>query len=265
MLQATDTTQRTRPVEDLDRRRTLTEERTLFARYARYRAPRDRELLVRRFLPLARQVARRYHRPSEPFDDLMQVASLGLVKAIDRYDPERGLAFTSFAVPTIAGEIKRHFRDHTWAVRVPRGLQELVLRIERATSEMTREMGRAPTVHELAHAVGAGDEEVLEALQAASTAHRASSLDQTRGGEDDDDGATIGDALGTWDDGFRRAEDRATLSAVIGVLDEREREILRLRFQEDLTQREIGDLIGVSQMHVSRLLRRALAKLEAAR
>jgi RNA polymerase sigma-B factor len=232
----------------------------LFARLRAEQDPRAREELVERFLPLARQLARRYHRAEEPFDDLLQVASLGLLKAIDRFDPDRGVAFSSYAVPTILGELKRHFRDRTWSVRVPRDLQELALRVDGAVSDLSRDLRRAPSVAELCEKLGADEEDVLEALQAGG-AYRASSLDTPRG---DEDGDTLGDAMGTDELGFELAEDRATIERLMAAVAPREREVLRLRFAEDLTQAEIGERIGVSQMQVSRLIRQAVARLRIA-
>jgi len=230
----------------------------LFARYSNRRDPADRDMLVKRYLPLARQLARRYQRDEASFDDLFQVACLGLLKAIDRFDPMRGLAFSTFAVPTIAGEIKRHFRDRMWSVRVPRDLQELALKVERTASELSRTLGRQPTVAEIGDAIGRSDEEVLEALEAAR-AYEASSLQSPLG--DDDGGGTLGESMGTEDPGFTGAEQRATLEQLMSALTAREREVLRLRFAEDLTQAEIGERVGVSQMHVSRIIRHALTQL----
>jgi RNA polymerase sigma-B factor len=230
----------------------------LFARYSNRRHPADRDLLVKQYLPLARQLARRYQRGQVPFDDLFQIACLGLLKAIDRFDPERGLAFSTYAVPTIAGEIKRHFRDHTWSVRVPRDLQELALKVERVASEVSLSLRRQPTIAEIAAAVDASDEDVLEALEAAG-AYEASSLESPL--SDEGGGGTLGDSIGTEEHGFTGAEQRAMLEQLMGVLTPREREVLRLRFAEDLTQTDIGERIGVSQMHVSRIIRHALAEL----
>ena len=222
-----------------------------------------REQLVQRFLPLARQLARRYQRGGEPLDDLTQVASLGLLKAIDRFDPTRETAFSSFAVPTILGELKRHFRDKGWSVRVPRDLQELAVKLEPANEGLTRELGRAATPGELAQRLGVTLEQVLEAREAAG-AYRAVSLDRPR--EDDEEGDGLGVAFGIEDPGFGEAEDSATVQRLMRVLTDREREVLRLRFAEDLTQAEIGTRIGVSQMHVSRIIRQAIGRLrEAAR
>jgi RNA polymerase sigma-B factor len=235
------------------------DDRALFARYLDTRDPVDREILVERFLPLARQLARRYQRPEEPFDDLFQVACLGLVKAIDRFDLSRDVAFSSYAVPTILGEIKRYFRDRTWSVRVPRDLQELALRVDRKVAELSTDLRRTPTVPELAAALDAHEEEILEALEA-SGAYRATSLSTPRG-NDDEAGETLGDTVGTNEDGFGLAEDRATLAQLLRAVTPRDREVLRLRFEEDLTQAEIGELIGVSQMQVSRIIRQSLGRL----
>jgi RNA polymerase sigma-B factor len=224
--------------------------------------PDARAELIERFLPLARQLARRYQRADEPLDDLIQVASVGLVKAIDRFDPSRDIAFSSFAVPTILGEIKRHFRDRTWSVRVPRDLQELTLKVDRVVTELSHDLHRSPSVSEIARQAGVGDEQVLEALEA-SGAYRATSLSAPRGTEDDQS-LTLGDTLGDDDAGFALAEHRATLDRLLQTISAREREVLYLRFQEDLTQVEIGDRIGVSQMQVSRLIRQAIARLRAA-
>jgi RNA polymerase sigma-B factor len=237
------------------------EDRALFARYLDKRDPVDREMLVERFLPLARQLARRYQRPEEPFDDLFQVACLGLVKAIDRFDLEREVAFSSYAVPTILGEIKRYFRDRTWSVRVPRDLQELALKVDRAVSDLSLDLHRQPTVEQIAEKVGAEEEDVLEALEA-SGAYKATSLEAPRGSEEEG-GDTLGDTLGTEEHGFSLAEDRATIEHLMRAITPREREVLRLRFEEDLTQAEIGERIGVSQMQVSRIIRQSVARLRS--
>jgi RNA polymerase sigma-B factor len=235
------------------------QDRMLFARYFDQRDPIDREMLVERFLPLARQLARRYQRPEEPFDDLFQVASLGLVKAIDRFDLDREVAFSSYAVPTILGEIKRYFRDRTWSVRVPRDLQELALKVDKAVSDLSLDLHRQPTVEEIARKVGADQEAVLEALEA-SGAYKATSLEAPRG-NDDDAGETLGATMGASEPGFELAEDRATLEHLMRSITPREREVLRLRFEHDLTQAEIGERIGVSQMQVSRIIRQSIARL----
>jgi RNA polymerase sigma-B factor len=239
------------------------EDRELFLRHQRDRDPAAREALVERFLPLARQLARRYQRADEPLEDLVQVAALGLIKAIDRFSPEREVAFSSYAVPTILGELKRHFRDRTWAVRVPRDLQELALRVDRAVGDLSRETGKAPSVQQISQRVGASEEQVLEALEA-SGAYRATSFDAPRPGGTDDAGDSLGDAVGHEDFGFGLAEDRATLDRLMQSIGPREREVLRLRFVEDMTQAEIGERIGVSQMQISRLIRQSLTRLRAA-
>jgi len=246
-------------MHDVDRAQ---EERVLFTKFTRDRDPALREALVERYLPLARQLARRYQRPDEPLDDLVQVASLGLVKAIDRFDASREVAFSSYAVPTILGEIKRHFRDRTWSVRVPRDLQELALKVERAVADLTRELHRSPSVAELGERLGQSEEAILEALEAAGAYH-ATSLETPRSG-DTEAGETLADTVGGDEDGYDRAEDRATIARLMRSITPREREVLRLRFEEDLTQAEIGEIIGVSQMQVSRLIRQAVARLRLA-
>jgi RNA polymerase sigma-B factor len=237
------------------------QDRRLLERYHREGDAAARDELVERFLPLARQLARRYQRGGELLDDLVQVASLGLLKAIDRFDPARETAFSSFAVPTILGELKRHFRDKGWSVRVPRDLQELAVKVDRVSGDMTRELGRTPTPLEIGERVGASTEQVLEAREAAG-AYRAISLDRPRG-DDPEDGEQFADAFGVEDPGFAQAEHAATVERLMASLTDREREVLRLRFEEDLTQSEIGARVGVSQMHVSRLIRQSIARLRA--
>ncbi len=237
------------------------EDRRLLERYHRHGDPAAREALVQRFLPLARQLARRYQRGGEPLDDLIQVASLGLLKAIDRFEPDRPTAFSSFAVPTILGELKRHFRDRGWSVRVPRDLHEMAVRVVRVTDELQHQLGRAPTPGEIGTHIGATTEQVLEAREAAG-AYRAVSLDRPR--DEDEEGEGMADSMGIDDPGFGLAEDAATVERLMSVLNEREREVLRLRFAEDLTQSEIGARVGVSQMHVSRLIRQAVERLREA-
>ncbi len=242
-----------------DRAARAAEDRRLLERYHRSGDRSAREEVVQRFLPLARQLARRYAGAGEPLEDLVQVASLGLVKAVDRFDPSRAVAFSSFAVPTILGELKRHFRDKGWSVRVPRDLQELALRLDRTSEELGRELGRAPTPTEMSERLGVTTEQVLEAREAAG-AYRAVSLDRPRT-EDDEGGDAYAEVVGGDDPGFRLAEDAATVQRLMRVLTDREREVLRLRFVEDLTQSEIGERVGVSQMHVSRLIRQSIARL----
>jgi RNA polymerase sigma-B factor len=236
-------------------------DRRLFERYVDERDRVDRDAIVERFLPLARHLAARYQRPDEPFDDVFQVACYALVKAVDRFDLKRGVAFSSYAVPTITGEIKRHFRDRTWAVRVPRDLQDLALRVDRAIEQLDREPERPSKVEDVARAVDAEIEAVLEAMQA-SSAYRATSLDMPRVAGDET-AATVGDRIGTIDDGFDAAEQRAVLQALMRSLTPRQRHVIRLRFDEDLTQAQIGVRVGLSQMQVSRVLRQAVARLRA--
>jgi len=250
------------PPPQQDRAARSREDRRLLERYHRDGDSAAREALVERFLPLARQLARRYQRGGEQLDDLVQVASLGLLKAIDRFDASRETAFSSFAVPTILGELKRHFRDKGWSVRVPRDLQELAVRVDRVSDELGRDVGRAPTPAEIAESIGTTTEAVMEAREAAA-AYRAVSLDRPRD-EDDDADTGMSDHVGAEDPGFGLAEDAATVERLMRVLTDREREVLRLRFAEDLTQSEIGARVGVSQMHVSRLIRQAIAQLRDA-
>jgi len=228
----------------------------LLERYHGGRDPSDRDALVERFLPLARHLAGRYSAGADR-DDLEQVAAIGLIKAIDRFDPARGIAFSSFAVPTILGELKRHFRDLGWSVRVPRALKELSARVGRAVEELTGELGRTPTTEELAVHCGVSIEQVLEA-RATVTAHRAISLDQPAREDDDDHGRQ---PIGHEDGGYAEVEQAVDLDRLLSRLSEREQIVLRMRFHEDLVQREIAERIGISQMHVSRLIRRALEKI----
>ena len=232
-------------------------EESLLRRYAAERSPAIREQLVKRFMPLARSLAMRYRRQTESLDDLVQVASLGLVKAIDGFDPERGRPFSAYAVPTILGELRRHFRDHVWNVRLPRGLQELTMKVDSRTADLTEELGRAPTASEVADGLGITVEDVLEALEAGH-ARRTLSLDAPRAGEDGDAAPRV-ESIPARELGFERVE--AGLAAADADLDEREWEVLRLRFAEDLTQSEIGERLGVSQMQISRISRAALWKL----
>ena len=222
--------------------------------------PGARDALVARFMPLARQLARRYQRTNEPFDDLLQVASIGLVKAVDRFDADRGVAFSSYAVPTILGELKRHFRDSGWAVHVPRGVQERVLKVDETVSKLSGRLGRAPSVAEIAAAMEVTVEQVLEALDAAH-AYDAVSLEASRGG--DEEGESRVESLGADDERFELIECGVTINPTLQALPERDRLVLALRFAEDLTQSEIADRIGVSQMQISRILRRAIARLQA--
>lgn len=231
----------------------------LFARWQQDRDQRAREQLVERFLPLARKLARRYSGAHEPFDDLLQVASLGLVKAIDRFDVERGTAFSSFAVPTILGELKRYFRDLGWSIHVPRGAQELALKVEEGRQQLMTKTGRPPSVPDLAEYLELSIENVLDALETAG-AHHTASLDSPRD-EGEEDSGTLADAFGEIDQRFELVDAKVTIAAAARHLDPRERRVLTLRFVEDLTQSQIAAMIGVSQMQVSRILRRALEQL----
>jgi RNA polymerase sigma-B factor len=216
-----------------------------------------REQAIEAFLPLARHLALRFHGRGEPLDDLIQTAMVGLIKAVDRWDPERGVDFAGYAIPTIIGEIKRHFRDRTWDVRVPRRLQELRLAISEANSKLTQSLGRSPTVADVAGHLGIGEEDVLEGLEGAR-AYNATSLSTPTTA---DGNTELGDTLGGTDPEFELAELRVALGPALASLDEREQKILTLRFYGNLTQSQIAERVGVSQMHVSRLLTRALAKL----
>src|SRR5215210_3406056 len=207
----------------------------LLVRYHRDGDLAAREELVLRFLPLARQLASRYRGSGEAHEDLVQVAALGLLKAVDRFEPERGSAFTKYAVPTMLGELKRHFRDKGWAVHVPRATQELVLKVSDALGVLPSKLGRSPTPRDVALAIGAPVEQVLEAMEAA-TAYDATSLDAPRTGDDDDGGWTLGDTVAEEDPGYELVELGETLRGTMRALPDRDRLILRLRFEEDLTQ-----------------------------
>ena len=225
-------------------------ERALWERHAELGEPWTRDALVERFLPLARSIARRYENLGEPIDDLNQVASLALIHAVDRFDTSRGCAFTSFAVPTIAGELKRHFRDRGWAVRPPRSLQELSLRVDRATTALTQQLDRQPTVLEIARALDCDEEHILEA-QRARVGRSALSLQAPRSA---DLGPALEDECGREDDGYHRAESRVLLERLMPLLPARDREVMRMRFGADMTQAQISAALGVSQMQVSRIL-----------
>jgi RNA polymerase sigma-B factor len=232
-----------------------------FRAYADHRDARARERLIRTYLPLANAIARRFDRGGRvPLEDLQQIAALGLIKALDRFDPGNGAAFSSFAVPTMQGEIRRYFRDFTWTVRPPRDLQERAIRIEREREQLTRELGRNPTAAELAQRLGCTIEDILDAGEAAQ-ARGSDSFDRELAADDSDDAHTLGDRLGAQDSGFAAAEATATLDGLLATLSERDALVVHLRFREDLTQAEIGRRIGHSQMHVSRILRTALAQL----
>jgi len=228
-----------------------------FARLQTHPEPALRDGLIERYLPLARSIANRYRHTPQSFEDVLAVANLALVKAVDGFDPSRGLAFSSYAVPTMIGEIKRHFRDTAWALHVPRALKEKVLLVERCERELSTELGRAPTVDDLARASGLNVEGVLDALEARS-AHDAESIDSSG---DDDDGGGRAATIGVWDERLEQVDVRATLSSAMAQLSERDQLIIRLRFVDGLTQTQIAERVGVSQMQVSRLLRDALRDL----
>ncbi|MGA2519486.1 MAG: SigB/SigF/SigG family RNA polymerase sigma factor [Acidimicrobiales bacterium] len=229
--------------------------RDAFVEFARTGDGRIRDQLVEAHLGLAGHLARRFTGRGEPYDDLLQVGSLALVKAVDRFDPARGVEFSTFATRTILGELKRHFRDKGWFVRAPRRVQELYLQIGQVVGTRTQELGRPPTIAEIAAEAGVGEEDVIEALEAGQ-AYRSGSLDAVG-----PDGESLGDRIGAEDEGLADAEHRAFLSPALAQLPQRERVILQLRFTEGLTQSEIAERVGISQMHVSRLLNRSLEAL----
>lgn len=235
-------------------------EELLLRRYASERSPVVREELVRRLMPLARSLAMRYRRQTESLDDLVQVAGLGLVKAVDGFDPDRGRPFTAYAVPTILGELRRHFRDHVWIVRLPRALQETTMKVDAATVELTEELGRSPTPAEVSDHLDLSLEQVLEALEA-DHARRTLSLDAPRRGDEEDTTPGV-ETIPDREPGYDRVE--AQIASGSADLDEREWQVLRMRFVEERTQHEIGGMLGVSQMQVSRISRRALWKLLSA-
>jgi RNA polymerase sigma-B factor len=221
-----------------------------------------RDALVDHYLPLARHLARRYDHRGEPLEDLVQVASLGLVKAVGRFDPDLGLRFSSFAVPTILGELKRHFRDSGWALHVTRGMQERVMDVTQAIDFLSAGSGRTPAAGELAEFLNLPVEEVIEALHAGA-AHDTASLDAPVG-SDEEVPVTLGECFGEIDRRYDVVEHTASLAGTLRAMPERERSILMLRFSADLTQREIAERLGMSQMHVSRLIRKALDRLRVA-
>lgn len=236
----------------------LEEEDVLLRRYASARRPELENEIVQRFLPLAKSLAGRYRSSAERDEDLMQVASLALVKALRRYDPERG-SFAAYAAPSILGELRRYFRDQSWRVHIPRGLQERIMKVERATSDLTDELGRAPTMAELAEQTGLGSEDLLDAIQAGSS-QWLGSLDVTVGGADEPESTTLVETMGKEEGGYEAVESQLAIDQVADLSD-REREVIELRFVEGLSQHEIGGRVGVSQMQVSRDMRRGLAKL----
>lgn len=235
-------------------------EARMLERFVDYRRTGDRTIrneLVQHYLRLAEFLARRFSNRGEPADDLRQVALVGLIKSVERFDPGRGLQFSSFATPTITGELKRHFRDRGWAVRVPRRLQELHLQLDRTTSALSQELGRPPTTKEIAARAGVLEEEVLESMEAGSL-YRLASID---GRSDDEQPGGIAARLGEEDEELDAVENRVTVERLMQVLPEREQRIVYMRFFDGLTQSEIAEEIGISQMHVSRLLAKSLDKL----
>jgi RNA polymerase sigma-B factor len=232
----------------------------LHARYATDRRPEDRAELVARFAPLARRLASRYAHGAMSFDDLEQVAMLGLLKAVDRFDPEHGASFISFATPTILGELRRSFRDTAWSAHVPRALKERVTDLSAATEALSARTGRPPRPGELARWLGCDEEEVLEALEAA-TSLSTLSLDAPSAAQDGDEGPLVRDTIGGDDPGYELVEDRAAITAAMPTLTELQRTVVKLRFEEDLKQSDIAARTGVSQMHVSRVLRASLKRL----
>ena len=233
------------------------EDRELLRRYHERGDDRARRELVERHLPLVRSLARRYAGRGESVEDLEQVGAIGLIKAIDRSDLERDVALTTYATPNVVGEIKRYFRDKAWAVRVPRGLQELHARLAKTIDRLTADLGRSPSIAEIADELESSPEQVLEALETGS-AYSAISLSADSGGGEDQDPM---EAIGEEDEGYERTEDRASLEPALDTLPEREREILRLRFEEGLTQTQIAERFEISQMHVSRLIRKSLERM----
>jgi RNA polymerase sigma-B factor len=238
---------------------TRIDDKILLRRYHEDGDLQAREQLIEQYMSLVRSLARRYSYRGEQVEDLVQIGAIGLIKAIDRFDLERGVELTTYATPNIIGEIKRHFRDKGWSVRVPRGLQELNVQLSRLVEQLTVQLSRSPTIPELAKAAGVEEEEVLEALES-GRAYTSLSLSVGGGGGDDDDLDPL-ESLGTEEHQYEVSEDRAVLAPGFKVLDERERKILQLRFFEGLTQSQIAQQVGISQMHVSRLIRRALEKI----
>jgi RNA polymerase sigma-B factor len=236
------------------------DDQILLRRYHERGDLQAREQLIEQYMSLVRSLARRYSYRGEQLEDLVQIGAIGLIKAIDRFDLERGVELTTYATPNIIGEIKRHFRDKGWAVRVPRGLQELNVQLSRLVEQLTVQLGRSPTIPELATAAGAQEEEVLEALE---SGRAYSSLSLSSGGGDGEDELDPLESIGTIEHQYEVSEDRAVLAPGFRALDERERRILQLRFFDGLTQSQIAQQVGISQMHVSRLIRRSLEKIRA--
>jgi RNA polymerase sigma-B factor len=238
---------------------TANDDKMLLRRYHDQGDLQAREELIERYMSLVRSLARRYSYRGEQLDDLVQIGAIGLIKAIDRFDLDRGVELTTYATPNIIGEIKRHFRDKGWSVRVPRGLQELNVQISKLIEQQTVQLGRSPTIPELAEAAGVEEEAVLEALE---SGRAYSSVSLSTGGSSDEEGEVDPlDSLGTEEHEYEISEDRAVLAPGFKVLDQRERRILHLRFFRGMTQSQIAEQIGISQMHVSRLIRRSLEKI----
>ena len=235
------------------------DDKVLLRRYHESGDLAAREQLIERYMSLVRSLARRYSYRGEQLEDLVQIGAIGLIKAIDRFDVNRGVELTTYATPNIIGEIKRHFRDKGWSVRVPRGLQELNVQVSKLIEQLTVQLGRSPTIPELAKAAGVEEEAVLEALES-GRAYSSVSL-STGGGSDEDGELDPLESLGTMEHEYEISEDRAVLAPGFKVLDERERRILHLRFFRGMTQSQIAAQIGISQMHVSRLIRRSLEKI----
>jgi RNA polymerase sigma-B factor len=235
------------------------DDKILLRRYHEQGDLQAREQLIEQYMSLVRSLARRYSYRGEQLEDLVQIGAIGLIKAIDRFDLERGVELTTYATPNIIGEIKRHFRDKGWSVRVPRGLQELNVQLSRLMEQLTVQLGRSPTIPELAKAAGSEEEEVLEALES-GRAYSSLSLSTGSGGDGDEDLDPL-ESIGTEEHQYEVSEDRAVLAPGFRVLDERERKILQLRFFDGLTQSQIAQQVGISQMHVSRLIRRSLEKI----
>jgi RNA polymerase sigma-B factor len=234
------------------------DEHALFERFGATGDPAAREQLIERFLPLARSIALRFSTRRDTLEDLLQVATIGLINAVDRFDPARGVAFSTYAVPTISGEIKRYFRDRTWTVRPPRALQELALRVDGAVAALTEDK-RAPTVTEIAQRLDEPEELVLEALHAHHARYGVSM--QAQLGSDEDDGGRLEDRLGIDDGAFEVAEERVVLERLMRMVPERDRRVLRMHFELDMTQREIGEVLGDSQIQVSPISRPALRRM----
>jgi RNA polymerase sigma-B factor len=235
-------------------------DKVLLRRYHEQGDLAARKQLIEQYMSLVRSLARRYSYRGEQLEDLVQIGAIGLIKAIDRFDVNRGVELTTYATPNIIGEIKRHFRDRGWAVRVPRGLQELNIQLSRLIEELTVQLGRSPTIAELAKSAEVSEEEVLEALES-GRAYSSLSLSAGSAGHDDEGELDPLESLGTEEHQYEVSEDRAVLAPGFRVLDERERKILHLRFFEGLTQSQIAQQVGISQMHVSRLIRRSLEKI----